>query len=53
MMQYACDMQSPKKQCGNARKTKDKSSPSEDPQSIAAKVFSFICPVSIGFSNMA
>nr|XP_009391165.2 PREDICTED: uncharacterized protein LOC103977396 [Musa acuminata subsp. malaccensis] len=34
---YACDMQSPKKQCGNARKTKDKSSPSEDPQSIAAK----------------
>ncbi|CAL9747848.1 unnamed protein product [Musa acuminata subsp. burmannicoides] len=34
---YACDMQIPKKQCGNARKTEDKSSPSEAPQSIAAK----------------
>ncbi|CAL9110533.1 unnamed protein product [Musa textilis] len=33
----ACDMQSPKKQCADARKTKDKSSPSEHPQSIAAK----------------
>ncbi|CAL9082129.1 unnamed protein product [Musa textilis] len=34
----SCDMQSPKKQRGTTRRTKDKStSPSKDPQSIAAK----------------
>ncbi|WOL02897.1 hypothetical protein Cni_G11616 [Canna indica] len=33
----ACDMPSPKKQCGNTRKSKDKTSPTKDPQSIAAK----------------
>ncbi|KAJ8455968.1 hypothetical protein OPV22_034884 [Ensete ventricosum] len=34
----SCGMQSPKKQCGNTKRTKDKStSPSKDPQSIAAK----------------
>ncbi|KAJ8479527.1 hypothetical protein OPV22_023254 [Ensete ventricosum] len=33
----ACDVPSPKMQCGNTGKTKDKSGPSKDPQSIAAK----------------
>ncbi|CAL9059180.1 putative transcription factor bHLH086 [Musa acuminata AAA Group] len=33
----ACDVPSPKKQCGSTGKTKDKSSPTKDPQSIAAK----------------
>ncbi|RZS16828.1 hypothetical protein BHM03_00048885 [Ensete ventricosum] len=36
----ACDVPSPKMQCGNTGKTKDKSGPSKDPQSIAAKVSS-------------
>lgn len=37
-LQDACDVPSPKKQCGSTGKTKDKSSPTKDPQSIAAKV---------------